>query len=168
MSTWTDDELQTLARTNEIRVAGRRDDGSLRPLVIIWHVVVDGALYARSVYGTEGKWYQGVARHWEGAISWDGQTRDVRCTLDSSHDDAIDAAYFAKYGRGAPSQHITSAAAKETTLRIEPAPRNLRRPAAEAETQGQERRAPPTGTPHSSGRTAIFTAPQPLAGSHSG
>jgi hypothetical protein len=104
MAAWSDDDLKTLARIGEIRIAGRRDDGTLRPLVIIWHVVVEG-----------------VARNWTGAISWNGQTRDVTYMLDSSHDDEIDDGYFAKYGRGASSQSITSAAAKETTMRIEPA-----------------------------------------------
>ncbi|GAA1846664.1 DUF2255 family protein [Agromyces salentinus] len=117
---WTADELDALDRTGEIRVAGRRDDGSLRRPVIIWHVVVDGALYARSVRGPEGKWFVGVMRHGAGAITWGGQTRDVTYTLDGSHDDAIDDAYFAKYGRGSSSQAITSAVAKQTTLRIDP------------------------------------------------
>jgi len=121
MTAWSDDDLKTLARIGEIRVAGRQDDGTLRPLVIIWHVVVDGALYARSVRGTSGKWYEGVARNWTGAISWSGQTHDVTYVLDSSHDDAVDDAYFAKYGRGAAAQSITSAAATATTMRIEPA-----------------------------------------------
>jgi hypothetical protein len=120
MAAWTTEELSALDREHEIRVAGRRADGSLRKLVIIWHVVVDGALYARSVRGTDGRWYQGVTRHFEGAISWGGTTRDVRYTLDSSRDDAIDAAYFAKYGRGSSTRAITTAAATATTLRIDP------------------------------------------------
>ena len=47
-------------------------------------------------------------------------TREVTCTLDASHDDAIDAAYFVKYGNGSPSQSITSPLAKQTTLRVDP------------------------------------------------
>jgi hypothetical protein len=120
MPTWTPQELASLDRSHEIRVAGRRADGSPRKLVIIWHVVVDGALYARSVYGTEGQWYKGVIRHFEGAISWGGQIREVAYTLDSSRDDEVDAAYFTKYGSGSPTRAITNATAKETTLRIDP------------------------------------------------
>ena len=120
MSTWTADELETLDRAGEIRVAGRRDDGSLRTPVIIWHVVVDGVLYARSVRGAEGKWFVGVMRNGTGTITWGGQTREVSYTLDASHDDAIDDAYFAKYGRGSASQSITSDVARQTTLRIDP------------------------------------------------
>jgi len=63
MATWTEEDLASLDRAHQIRVAGRRNDGSLRKLVTIWHVVVDGALYARSVKGTEGQWYKGDIRH---------------------------------------------------------------------------------------------------------
>lgn len=121
MTDWTASELDSLDRIGEIRVAGRRDDGSLRPLVIVWHVVVDGALYVRSVRGENGKWYQGVTTRMEGVISWGGQTRDVRYVRDAGHDAAIDDAYFAKYGRGASAQSITNDVATATTLRVEPA-----------------------------------------------
>ncbi|GAA1162008.1 hypothetical protein GCM10009630_70380 [Kribbella jejuensis] len=120
MTTWTPDELRTLDRIDEIRVAGRRQDGSLRTLTIVWHVVVDGRLYVRSVRGAEGGWYKGVVRHHEGAISWDGETRDVTFVPDDTADDEIDAAYFTKYGNGSSTRAITNATAKPTTLRVEP------------------------------------------------
>ena len=72
MSGWTDAELRELGRVSEVRVAGRRADGTSRTLVIVWHVVVDGALYLRSVKGPQGEWYKGVARYFEGFLSWDG------------------------------------------------------------------------------------------------
>ncbi|BDI22960.1 DUF2255 family protein [Herbiconiux sp. L3-i23] len=121
MSSWSDADLATLDRVGEIRIAGRRDDGSTRKPVIIWHVVVDGVLYVRSVRGTAGGWYRGVARRFEGTIEWDGAPHAVTFVLDGSRDDEVDAAYFAKYGRGSSSQAITSATAKATTLRVEPA-----------------------------------------------
>jgi hypothetical protein len=120
MSTWTTQDLEMLARVSEIRVAGRRRDGSARTLVTVWHVVVDGALYVRSVYGRQGQWYKGVTRHLQGFVSWGRETHPVTYIPDHTHNPAIDAAYFAKYGKGAPSQHIASADAKTTTLRIEP------------------------------------------------
>ncbi|KQM81505.1 DUF2255 family protein [Agromyces sp. Leaf222] len=120
MSTWTPAELGELDRVGEIRVAGRRDDGSLRTPVIIWHAVVDGALYARSVRGPEGGWYRGVTRNSDGTVSWGGQTRDVTYTRDDSHERELDEAYFAKYGNGSATQSLMSAAVKATTLRIDP------------------------------------------------
>lgn len=120
MTGWTPDELRELDRVGEVRVAGRRQDGSSRSLVIVWHVVVDGELYLRSVKGPEGQWYKGVARYFEGFISWGGRTRPVTYTLDSSQDAAIDAAYQAKYGNGSPTRAITNALSKQTTLRVDP------------------------------------------------
>jgi hypothetical protein len=120
MSTWTAEELQALDRIDEIRVAGRRQDGSLRTLIIVWHVVVDGRLYVRSVRGIEGSWYKGVIHHHEGAIAWDGTTREVAYIPDDTVDDQIDGAYFKKYGNGSPTRAITNAAARATTLRVEP------------------------------------------------
>lgn len=120
MAAWTTQELTSLDQAHEIRVGGRRADGTLRTLRIVWHVVVDGALYVRSVRGTDGQWYKGVLRHYEGAISWAGQSRDVAYTPDDTHDTAIDAAYAAKYGNGSGTRSITNTTAKQTTLRIEP------------------------------------------------
>ena len=120
MPTWTAVELRSLDRAHEIRVAGRRKDGSLRTLTIVWHVVVDGALYVRSVNGADGQWYKGVTRHLEGAVSWDGQTRDARYTPDDSHDASIDTAYAGKYGTGSATRAITNGKATATTLRIDP------------------------------------------------
>jgi len=121
MPTWTPEELDSLDRTREIRVAGRRDDGSLRPLTIVWTVVVDGAVYVRSYKGADGKWYQGVLRGMTGAISWNGQQRDVAYHPDDAHDDAIDDAFFAKYGDTGSTRAMVAPGAVATTLRVEPA-----------------------------------------------
>lgn len=121
MSTWTSDELDALDRAREIRVAGRRDDGTLRTPVIIWHVVVDGVLYARSVRGPGGGWYRGVTRNGTGSVSWHDETRDATFASDASHEAAIDDAYFAKYGHGAATQSLMGDEVKRTTLRIDPA-----------------------------------------------
>lgn len=120
MSTWTEAELAEFDRTKEIRVAGRRADGSRRRLVIIWCVVVDGKVYVRSVHGPDGGWYQGVIRYHEGTIAWDENARDVAYIPDDSADDSIDAAYFHKYGTGESSKLITRPTARSTTLRVEP------------------------------------------------
>lgn len=122
MDAWTPEELDQLDRANTIRVAGRRVDGSSRTLVIVWQVVVGGVLYVRSVKGPEGEWYKGVVRHHEGFVSWNGgAARPVVFTADDEHDDAIDAAYLAKYGNGSATRAINSDTAKTTSLRVDPA-----------------------------------------------
>lgn len=120
MNTWTDEDLARLGRTSEVRVAGRRADGSSRTLTIVWHVVVDGNLYLRSVNGPDGQWYRGVAHHFEGFLEWAGATREAAFTLDHSHDEEIDVAFIAKYGNGSPTRAITSPLAKQTTMRVDP------------------------------------------------
>jgi hypothetical protein len=117
---WTAAELARLDRASEVRVAGRRADGSSRTLTIVWHVVVDGNLYLRSVNGPDGQWHRGVVHHHEGLLHTAGATRQVTFTLDHSHDADIDTAYFVKYGNGAPSHAITSQQARRTTLRVDP------------------------------------------------
>lgn len=119
MSAWTPEELRELDRAGEVRVAGRRADGTSRTLVIVWHVVVDGTLYLRSVKGPEGQWYKGVARYFEGFLNWGGNTRPVTYVLDPTHDAAIDDAYSAKYGNGSATRAITNALSKQTTLRVD-------------------------------------------------
>ncbi|WP_344094950.1 DUF2255 family protein [Microbacterium deminutum] len=138
--TWTGQELAELDRASEVRVAGRRADGSSRTLTIVWHVVVDGDLYLRSVNGPDGQWYKGVARHLEGFVHWGNIIREVSFTLDASHDDEIDAAYFVKYGNGSPSRSITSPLAKQTTLRVDPRRLGLERRNAGEQFGEHERR----------------------------
>ena len=120
MSGWTSEELRQLDRASEVRVAGRRADGSSRTPVIVWHVVVDGELYLRSVRGPEGQWYKGVARTLEGFLQWGGHTREVAFARDASRDAAIDAAYMEKYGNGSATRAITDTLAAQTTLRVDP------------------------------------------------
>ncbi|MFZ2527350.1 MAG: DUF2255 family protein [Rhodococcus sp. (in: high G+C Gram-positive bacteria)] len=120
MSTWNENDRRSLERVGEIRVAGRRRDGTVRTPVIVWHVVVDGDVYVRSVRGSDGQWYRGVLRSLEGTISWDGTTRDVTYIPDDSADDAVDVAYAAKYGESSATRSITSLDARATTLRVEP------------------------------------------------
>jgi hypothetical protein len=122
---WTTDELNRLATADELQIAGRRADGTLRRLVIIWAVVVDDVLYARSVRGPQGAWYRGVEQRHEGRIESGGVERDVvfaDVPADDAVQDRIDAAYRAKYP-GSPSavDSIISGIARGTTLRIAPA-----------------------------------------------
>lgn len=121
MSTWPTDDLAALADEGEITVAAHRRDGTLRSPRIVWHVVVDDGLYIRSVRGTDGAWFRGVQRTGTGQIALRGEATEVTFTPDSTHDDAIDRAYRDKYGTGSPVRAITSATARATTLRVDPA-----------------------------------------------
>lgn len=121
MSTWTNAELAQLARAEELRIAGRREDDTLRKPVIIWMVTHDADLYVRSVNGADAAWFRGTQVRGEGHISSGRIDRDVVFTRADDVDDTLDAAYASKYP-GWPSavEHINSAAARATTLRVDP------------------------------------------------
>jgi hypothetical protein len=121
MTDWTPDELGRLARADELRIAGRRGDGSLRKLVIIWMVTSDGALYVRSVNGPDAAWFRGTQLTGTGHISAGGAEKDVTFTRVTDIDDELDVAYHAKYKRWpSAADSITSATARSTTLRVDP------------------------------------------------
>jgi hypothetical protein len=120
MTDWTPADLAAFDRAGEIRVAAHRPDGTLRPSTVVWHVVVAGALFVRSVRGDDGAWYRAVRRTGTGTVDAGGVQADVTFTPDDTHDDAIDGAYRAKYGNGSPVRAITSVVATATTLRVEP------------------------------------------------
>ncbi len=121
MSIWTPAALTTIDAASELHVAAYRPDGTLRTPRIVWHVVVGGALYVRSVHGEGGAWYRAARRTGTGVIESRGQNVEVTFTRDDGDAEAIDAAYHDKYGDGAPVRAITSPLARETTLRVDPA-----------------------------------------------
>jgi hypothetical protein len=94
--------------------------------VIVRH---DDAVYVRSVNGTTAAWYRGVQTRHEGELSAGRLQRQVAFVEAGEHtgdrsglDDDLDAAYRDKYGRTSSAvASITAAAARATTLRIDPA-----------------------------------------------
>jgi hypothetical protein len=120
MSEWSAADLVAIDRDGELHVAAHRPDGTLRSPKIVWHVVVDGALFIRSVRGDQGAWYRGAQRTGTGVVESGGVRAEVTFTRDDARDDAVDRAYHAKYGNGSAVDHITNPTARATTLRVEP------------------------------------------------
>jgi hypothetical protein len=54
MSTWMREELDTIGAADEVDIAARRPDGTLRPYATIWVVRVGDRLYVRSYLGHDG------------------------------------------------------------------------------------------------------------------
>jgi hypothetical protein len=122
MAAWTRDELTRIAAANEIDIAARRPDGTLRKHVIIWVVAHDGRLYVRSVNGPDAAWFRGTQATHEGNIRAGGVDKDV-AFMDVPHalDDALDAAYRAKYSYSPSSvAHINSPQARSAALELVP------------------------------------------------
>ncbi len=125
--TWTRDELARIATADELRVAPRRADGTLRDPVTVWVVRQDDDLYVRSYRGVDGRWWRGAEASHEGHIRAGGVDRDVVFEdtgdrVDRQLNDRIDRAYRTKYGHY-PAQYVTpmlETDARATTLRLVP------------------------------------------------
>jgi hypothetical protein len=120
---WTKGEIDRIGRAEELRIASRREDGSLSPDVIIWAVAAEGAVYARSAHGAGNGWYRRALERGAGRIRVGGVDLDVVFVhAGDGPQDAIDAAYRKKYARY-PSivPGIVGPAVHDVTIRITPA-----------------------------------------------
>jgi hypothetical protein len=100
MKTWTNTELDTVGKADELQIASLRKDGTLRSYRIIWVVRVGDDLYVRSVNGRDSDWFRGVRTRHEGRIQADGIEKDAAFVeiTDAAVHQEIDSAYRAKYG----------------------------------------------------------------------
>src|SRR5436309_7005908 len=99
MSAWQQEELRTIAASNDLHISPFRDDGSTYGTPTwIWSVVVDGALFVRAYNGAGSRWYQAALKQKAGRITAAGITKDVSFEPVSGQvNDSIDEAYRAKY-----------------------------------------------------------------------
>ncbi|OPG13345.1 DUF2255 family protein [Microbispora sp. GKU 823] len=125
MSTWNSDELDRIATADELRVAPRRSDGSLRRSTTIWVVRYRDDLYVRSWRGVQGGWWRTAHDTHEGRISAGGVDAEVTfCEVaDPRVNDQVDSAYRAKYGHySGYVEPMVADDARATTLRLIPRP----------------------------------------------
>ncbi|MHA7984825.1 DUF2255 family protein [Rathayibacter sp. CAU 1779] len=125
MSThWTDDDLASVTRNEEVGISSYRADGSLRPYVTIWSVAADGGVYIRSAHGAANPWYRRAIASGRGSIRIAGVAHDVEFVLaDAAEQPAVDAAYRDKYAARYASitAGIVGPSVHDVTLRLEPA-----------------------------------------------
>jgi len=121
MATWNTDELHRIGATEEVRIAPRRADGTLRKPVIVWIVCAGDDLYVRSVNRRNAAWFRGVQAGHEGRLQAGGIDKDVDFVEVAESQDEIDAAYRAKYA-GYPGivPNILTPETRATTLRLVP------------------------------------------------
>ncbi len=123
MTAWTSDELDRIGAADELRIATRRRDGSLRRPVTIWVVRHGDDLYVRSVNGLAGRWHRNAEASHEGHVEAGGVARDVTFVdADPAVADALDAAYRSKYRRFDASivGTVVSPQARAATLKLVP------------------------------------------------
>lgn len=124
MTGWSPDELAHIGDAEELQIASRRPDGSLRPYVTIWVVRAGDELYVRSAYGYDNAWFQRALHADGGRIRAGGVEGDVRFEQPGADvADAVTAAYHAKYDRHGPRivGTVVSPEAVRSTLRLVPA-----------------------------------------------
>ena len=122
MTTWTSDELDTIGTAEDLRLATRRPDGTLRTPVTIWVVRHRDDLYVRSWRGPGGSWFRHARKRRDGHIQAGEIDKDVTFAHAGHElDDQIDAAYRAKYHRY-PSYvgPMISPQARATTIKLVP------------------------------------------------
>lgn len=123
MTTWMNDDLTGIGDADELHIAARRRDGTLRTPRTIWVVRVGDGLYVRSAHGTKAAWWRGTKATHEGWIKAGGIEKNVSFEDAAGRLDAeIDAAYWAKYGRyGAQFvDPVTNDESHATTIRLVP------------------------------------------------
>jgi hypothetical protein len=124
-SAWAGDDLDRVGGAEELQLASRRADGTLRGFVTMWVVRVGGELYVRSAGGPDRPWYVRATASGTGRIRAGGVERDVTFT-DAQTDvhEAIDAAYHAKYDRYGPAivGSVVGSDAHRVTIRLTPEP----------------------------------------------
>jgi hypothetical protein len=119
----TDDEQARIYSADELQLASRRPDGSMRPFVTIWAVRSGDEVYVRSAYGYDNPWFQRALRSGEGRISAGGVERDVAFEQPGPEvADVVTAAYHAKYDRYGPRMvgTVVSPEAIRSTLKLAP------------------------------------------------
>ena len=123
MTTWTREELDKVGAAEELALAPLQRDGAQRKPVTIWVVRVREELCVRSVNGRSSCWFRGAQVRHAGRVSAGGVEKDVIFTDgDLRLNDAIDAAYRAKYRRYQARivDSIVSPEARSATIRLLP------------------------------------------------
>jgi|ERR1700722_8515669 hypothetical protein len=123
MTTWPPSQLTSIGGSEELQLASRRADGSLRPYVTMWVVRAGDDLYVRSAYGRDNPWYRRAAASGAGRIQAGGIERDVSFAQASPEVQGdIDAAYHAKYDRYGPRivDSVTGPDSHQVTVRLVP------------------------------------------------
>ena len=124
MSGWRADEIGQVQGVDELRVASRRPDGSLRPFVTIWFVTHGDDLYIRSAHGPENGWFRRARESGTGRVRIGSLEKDVVFEqADDAPHEALDAALHVKYDRYGPGPvgAIVGPDVVGVTLRVVPA-----------------------------------------------
>jgi hypothetical protein len=122
MTSWNPDTLAAIAATDDLHISPFRADGTTYGTPTwIWSVVVGDDLYVRAYNGTGSSWYQSAVTQKAGRIRAAGNEHEVAFEpADASVNEAVDAAYAAKYDGSPYLGGIIGPQQQEATVRILP------------------------------------------------
>ena len=122
MSRWLNNELDSIAATNDLHISPLREDGiTYGTPTWIWSVVVDHSLYVRGYHGQASTWYQAAVRQKAGRIRAAGITKEVAFEpVDGPIQDRIDEAYRKKYASSPYLTPMIGVRARSATIKIVP------------------------------------------------
>ena len=122
MSAWTENELKSIACTDDLHISPFREDGrTYGTPTWIWSVVVGSELYVRAYNGTSSRWYEAALSQKAGRITAAGISKDVSFEpVHGAVNDAIDAAYKSKYKSSPYLRPMIGPRARSATMRIVP------------------------------------------------
>ena len=121
---WTSENLQRIGSADELEIAVKRTDGTLRHWLPIWVVSVSGQVYVRTWYRRDTGWFAHVLDSRRASIRVPGLQADVAVEDTAGGSGRlqadIDAAYRTKYERYGTSavDPMVAPAAVSTTLRL--------------------------------------------------
>jgi len=119
---WTKQELDVIGTTEEIEIAPRNRDGSLRDYATTWVVRVNDELLVRSARGDEGGWFRHAVKSGLGRVLVRGFAYNITFEKPRGVESReVDRAYRAKYSKSSLISFLVSAEAAAATLRIDPA-----------------------------------------------
>ncbi|OZB92305.1 DUF2255 family protein [Paenibacillus sp. XY044] len=122
MGTWTKEELNWIAGSDDLHISPFREDGvTYGTPTWIWSVVVGESLYVRAYYGRNSRWYQAAIQQKAGRITVAGKTKEVAFEpVDGEIDNLIDDAYRAKYKESPYLNSMISNQARSATVKVVP------------------------------------------------
>ena len=122
MSNWTEAELAKIATADDLHISPFRDDGvTYGTPTWIWSVVVDSSLFVRAYNGQNSRWYKAAMSQKGGRVRAGGIDKDVVFEpVEGTTQEAVDAAYRAKYAGSPYLPPMIGDRARAATVKIKP------------------------------------------------
>lgn len=122
MAAWLKEELQRIAKVDDLHIAPFRNDGKTYGTPTwIWSVAIGDALYVRAYNGVKSRWYQAALKQKAGRITVAGLTKEVTFEMVSGEmKELVDDAYRAKYLESPYLKPMTGAGPSAATVKVTP------------------------------------------------